>query len=321
MAKDPAELTHEESARLIHRLGEMEPGLLILTGGDPTMRRDLLELIRRASSSGLRTVMSPSATPRLARMDFERFRESGLARLSLSLDGATRETHDAFRGVPGTWDWSMEIVSKCRTAGVPFQINTTFTRENLGELKAFCVLMETLMPVVWSVFLVVPTGRATRDSVPTAEETESLLQSLWAYSLSAPFEIKTTEAPQYRRVVLQRSGSPEALLRRAPLGINDGRGFMFISSTGDICPSGFFPLRAGNVRVDDPLEVYREHPLFVGLRDPSRLRGKCGRCEYNRVCGGSRARAYALTGDPYGEDSSCPYVPADDRATPAHTSL
>lgn len=309
LRKHPLELTTLESFRLIEQVARAKPTLFVLTGGDPALRQDLRGLICHAAQLGLRVGLSPSATPEFLRSDFAELKRLGVARISLSLDGASKESHDAFRGVPGTWDLTMEAIARAAAAGLPVQINTTFTRQNIGEFDAFVVLLERIRPVLWSVFQLVPTGRGKQRDLLTAGELEDLFLRLQEHSQAAPYDIKTTEGQHYRRVVLQQTRNPAALRARAPLGINDGKGFVFISHTGDIQPSGFLPMTAGNVRKDELLDIYQNAPLFRNLRDTSRLEGKCGRCEFKNVCGGSRARAFAMTGSPYAEEPLCVYQP------------
>lgn len=318
----PLQLSTEEGFRLIDQVKRANPALFILTGGDPVMRRDLSELVRYGTGQGLHVSLSPSATPRLVNTDFHELKQAGVQRMSLSLDGPNREEHDRFRGVPGTWDWTMRAIDKAREAGLPFQINTTVTRGNIGQFTEFKTLLADLKPALWSVFLLVPTGRAMMDDMPAPEALEDFLVKLYEFSQEAPFDIKTTEGPFYRRIQLQHGGlNQNRYGQRVPLGINDGKGFVFISHTGEINPSGFLPFHAGNVRREELIEVYRNHPTFRQLRDPDALRGKCGDCEYRTICGGSRARAFALTGNPLAEDPLCPYVPARRRELQTTSAL
>ena len=305
----PDQLTTGEGLRLIDQVVRLNPALFILTGGDPVLRDDLLELIGHASARGLRVGLSPSATPRLMRTDFGALARAGVRRMSLSLDGPTEAEHDAFRGVPGAWRWTFRAVERAREAGISLQINTTVSRRNLHRLAASEEVLAGIAPEMWSVFLLVPTGRAEAGEMPSADETEAFLDALHAAAGRLPFPVKTTEAHQYRRIQLQRGGTPRRGMR-APPGVADGRGFVFVSHRGEICPSGFLPLVAGNVRTDELGTIYREAPWFRALRDPARFSGKCGRCEFRNVCGGSRARAFACTGDPLASDPSCPYEPA-----------
>ncbi len=314
---DPAQLTTAEGHRLIDEIAGLDPKLLILTGGDPAMRVDLIELIQHAAKDrGLRVALSPSATPRLAKMDFLKLREAGVARMSMSLDGANPAAHDAFRGIHGTWAMTDRILERARDADLPIQINTTFTKSNIADFDGFRRLMEQINPVLWSVFLVVPTGRAQMEELPTADEVETLFIRLHEHSKTASYDIKTTAGHHYRRVTLQRSGTLENAARRAPHGINDGRGVVFVSHRGEIQPSGFVPITAGSVRTRRLGEIYKSHPVFKQLRDRDLLRGKCGQCEFKFICGGSRARAHAVTGNYLEADPLCSYQPAAARITP-----
>lgn len=309
--RHPRELDRGESSRLIRQLAELKPPMLILTGGDPLMRADCLDLVREATAAGLRVSLSPSATARLLNADFAEIKAAGVERVSLSLDGATRETHDAFRGVEGTFVRTIAAVHRAHAAGLGVQINTTLTRSNLREYEAFKQLMFELEPEMWSVFLLVPTGRAAAAEVPDPEDIERVFEDMAGLVGRAPFAIKTTEGHHFRRVLIQKLGAGGR--RRpgmsSPLGIRDGRGVMFISHTGVVSPSGFLPYDCGNVRDTHPAEIYRRHFLFKALRDNEALGGKCGHCEFRAVCGGSRARAYGMTGDSFAEDPACGYQP------------
>jgi len=320
--RDPLELSTEEGKRLIDQIAALEVPVFVLTGGDPIKRPDLFELIAHARKMGVRVSLTPSATPLLKRDVVFRLKEAGLARMAVSMDGACAETHDAFRGMSGSFARTLDAVRWANEAGLPVQINTTFSRRNIGELEQIVALMEQLKITLWSVFFLVPTGRGKLNDLLSADEFEQVFARLHALAKTASFDIKTTEAQHYRRYLLQqraeerRAGmvdlSPEKLpdtIGRAPRGLNDGKGFVFISHTGEVFPSGFLPMTAGNVRLQPLAEIYRESPLFKRLRDAANLEGKCGACEFNKICGGSRARAYALTGNPFGEEPCCSYVP------------
>jgi radical SAM protein with 4Fe4S-binding SPASM domain len=224
----------------------------------------------------------------------------------------------------------MQGIGAAREVGLPLQINTTMTRHNFSDLEALAEKMRELGITLWSVFFLVPTGRGKREDELSPEECETVFHFLYDLSKHAPFDIKTTAAPAYRRVVVQRRAAErrEGLLDisegkpfyqpgfavggeigRAARGVNDGDGFIFISHTGEIFPSGFLPISAGNVRRTSLVDAYRHSPLFTSLRDPDRLKGKCGVCEFRRICGGSRARAYAVEGDYLASDPLCVYQP------------
>jgi radical SAM protein len=321
--RDPMELSTDEGKHLIDQIAALKVPVFVLTGGDPIKRPDLFELIGHACSVGVRVSLTPSATPLLTRDVVNRLKEAGLARLAVSMDGASAETHDAFRGMSGSFARTLEAVHWANEIGLPVQINTTFSRRNIDEIDAIVALMEKLKITLWSVFFLVPTGRGKLNDLLSADEFESVFAKVYSLSKAASFDIKTTEAQHYRRYVLQqriteRKLEMEATSRnvraidaigRAPRGLNDGKGFVFISHKGEVFPSGFLPLSAGSIREHELRDIYRESPLFLNLRDASRLEGKCGSCEFKEICGGSRARAYALTGNPHAEEPCCSYVP------------
>ena len=320
--RDPRELDTAEGKRLIDMLaGFGTHPILVLTGGDPLMRRDLFELARYADERGLRVSLTPTATALPTR---ERMREAsaaGIRRVAFSLDAAIPAVHDRFRGFDGSFTRTPAGMRNATDEDLPIQINTTVCANNVDQLAQLVPLLEASGVVQWSVFFLVPIGRGARLAMLTADEHEATLGWLFDLAGRAPFDVKATAAPQYRRIVRQRSrqdaGSgagfhfPDGLDRPGHgKGVNDGRGFMFISHLGEVMPSGFLPLSVGNVREHDPVALYRDSPLFRELRDPSALGGKCGRCEFREVCGGSRARAFAVTGDHLAADPSCPYQPA-----------
>jgi radical SAM protein len=331
--RDPVELTPDEARRLIdavRRFGDPPP-LLVFTGGDPLRRPDIVELVRYGTERGLIVSLTPSATGAATAARLQALRDAGLARLAVSVDGAAAGVHDAFRGVRGSHRHTLKIIERARALGLPLQINTTVCRRTVGELPALVRQIEDWGVALWALFFLIPVGRAVADQALDAGEIESVLE--WAAALAERvcFPIKTTEAPHYQRVLAGRrsarlaaspgarrgGGAGPGSVGRAPRAVTDGNGFVFIDHVGNICPSGFLPLPAGNVRTDDLIEIYRHDPLFRALRDPSRLGGRCGVCEYRDRCGGSRARAYAATGDPLGEDPGCVWQPGAATAAPS----
>jgi len=321
--RHPMELSTEEGKDLIDQIAALKVPVFVLTGGDPIKRPDLFELIDYARSVKVRVSLTPSATPLLTREVIVRLKEAGLARLAVSMDGASAETHDVFRGLSGSFARTLDAVRWANEIGLPVQINTTFSRRNIAEIDDLVALMDSLKITLWSVFFLVPTGRGKLNDLLNAEEFEQVFATIYDLSKKANFDIKTTEAQHYRRFILQqgvaerKAGSAPKLhpdkaadaIGRAPRGLNDGKGFVFISHTGEVFPSGFLPLSGGNIRLQELAVIYRDSPLFQGLRDTSRLEGKCGACEFKEVCGGSRARAYSLTGNPNAEEPCCVYVP------------
>ncbi len=308
--------------------GFPKPPMVVLTGGDPFARPDLFTLIEHAVSRGLHVSLAPSATPRVSPLILQEAARRGVRRVSISIDGADAAWHDRFRGVAGTFDDGLRILREARATGLTTQVNTTAIPGNLDQLQVIADLVEDVGAAMWSVFFLVPTGRAYREGRLSAAQTEEVFDLLWRLAQTRPFAIKTTEAPFYRRFVIQRQGDPmrprprnpeedrerPRLPARSPLGINDGKGVCFISHRGDIQPSGFLPLVAGRFPQQSVVDVYQNHPTFTSLRDLDQLKGKCGRCGFKSICGGSRARAFALTGDPLAEEPDCPYQPAPGTA-------
>lgn len=317
--RDLEELSTNEAMGLLRQVKRLGDPLMVFTGGDPLKRNDLYDLLSYSVSLGLRTTVTPSATPLLTRAAVERFKDSGVSRMAISIDGATAAEHDGFRQVAGSFQTSIDALNAARDLALETQVNTTVTRSNMHRLDEIAALVAETGAKLWSVFFLVVTGRAQLDDDLTAEEYEQVFERLYETSLTAPFDIKTTEAQHYRRYAAQRrkrdgapmpkrSGGPMPSIARQA-GINDGKGFVFVSHRGEIYPSGFLSISAGNVRTNELGDIYREAPLFLSLRDSSMLDGKCGVCEFNNLCGGSRSRAYALTGDYLASDPRCSYIP------------
>ncbi len=323
--RDANELTTTEGLALLRRLRDgFGPLLVVLTGGDPLERPDLQELIAAGSAMGLRMALTPSATPRLTRAALYNLQRAGLSRVALSLDGPTPLEHDTFRGVPNTFTRTMQALDWARELGLSRQINSSIHTGNVARIPELAKIAEWAEVDLWSVFFLVPTGRAQGSHLLSPSEHEKAYRALANLALNActPFAIKTTAGQPFYRVLAQerqRRGLPvvERAGLRAPGGVNDGKGFLFVSHTGNLHPSGFLPFFCGNVRVDDAVTVYRDHPLFRDLRTPSKLDGKCGYCEFNHICGGSRSRAYGLTGDPLAADPTCVYQP---KRSPPHVA-
>jgi radical SAM protein with 4Fe4S-binding SPASM domain len=278
----------------------------VLTGGDPAKRPDLVELVAYGKSLGLVMALTPSATPLVTPELLRGLAEAGLSRIAISIDAPDAETHDRFRGVEGSFAHSLRILAHAKRLGLSTQINTSVHVASTRALPGVARIVEDAGCILWSVFYLVPTGRARASMLPSAQDVEESLNVLFDISESAPFGVKTTAAPHYRRVIVERKKEAKG---RAAIRINDGRGFLFVSHEGEVFPSGFFPQACGNVRETDVVEIYRTHPLFVALRNPELLRGKCGVCEFKDLCGGSRARALAMTGDYLASDPLCAYVP------------
>ncbi len=325
--RHPLELTTDEGRRLLDQIREFGHPLVVLTGGDPIKRPDVFDFIAYGNQLGLRMTMTPSGTPLMTPEVIDRLQAAGLARMAVSLDGSTAAIHDAFRQVRGSFDWSVNMLRHARRIGLSTQVNTTVTRRNFNDFDGLCALMVDLGIDLWSVFFLVVTGRGRPEDEIDAEQHEIIFAKMYELSKRVPFDIKSTAAPPYRRFVLQqqvaerrKTGTHRTRARsigftlkgglaRAPKSVNDGNGFVFISHLGDVFPSGFLPISAGNVRHTPLPALYRDSELFRTLRDYSQLKGKCGLCEFREVCGGSRARAYGVMGDYLESDPYCAYVP------------
>lgn len=332
---EPRELTHEEGLKLIDEIYEMNNPMLVFTGGDCMLREDLFELAQYAVNKGMRVSMTPSATENVTKEKMEQAKEVGLARWGFSLDAPTADVHDQFRGTPGSFELTIEKIKYLNELKMPVQVNTVISHYNYDHLEEMAKLVAELKAVMWYIFLLVPTGRGQLDDCINPVEHEKVF--LWLYELSktAPFDIKTTAAQHYRRVVLQQKMREKKIkkgiihyedsitkdtasrndgVKRAPKGVNDGNGFAFVSHIGDVFPSGLLPIKAGNVRETPLAAIYREAKVFKELRQPDHYKGKCGVCEYRNICGGSRSRSYAVTGDYLESEPFCIYIPESLRS-------
>lgn len=343
----PGELTREEGFSVLRQLAEMGTPICVLSGGDPAKRPDLCELISYGAQLGMRMATIPAATSLLTQELVESLKEAGLAQMALSLDGPVAEVHDTFRGVPGAFKKTLEGAGFARAAGLPLQINTTFSSFNLDYFVEMTEVVGSLGAVFWEVFFLVPMGRGRDLGQMNAEQFEILFEQLARYSHQVDFIVKITEAPHYRRYLIQEHASrdrtersehrpsdkhtmrakgelpwhmrrdfgPGGSIGLAPKGVNAGNGHLFVSYCGDVYPSGFLPLPCGNIRQGSLKEIYRTHPVFRELRDMDLLKGKCGVCEFRNICAGSRARAFAMTGDYLAEEPFCAYDPVPVRKT------
>jgi len=315
--RDPGELTLDEGCKLIDDVAAMGTPLIVFTGGDPLQRDDLEELIRHACSRRLTVGTIPAATPRLTRERVLSLKQAGVHQIALSVDAENAARHDAFRGVPGTFDKVIEAAGWIREAGVNLQANTVFGAWNVDDFDAVSEVIQKLGVVFWEVFFLVPTGRGSALQSCSSEQFELLFEKLYQLSRHAPFVIKVTEGQHLRRFMAQkeRAGATDIARARGKMmmsgrPVNSGHGFCFVDHVGNVCPSGFLPLVCGNVRQTSVIEIYRNSRIFRELRQFSLLKGKCGVCEYRDLCsGGSRARAYALTGDYLASEAFCVHEP------------
>ncbi|SFP68776.1 radical SAM protein, BA_1875 family [Actinomadura madurae] len=336
--RDPGELTTVEACGLMAQVAEFgsPPPLFVITGGDPFQRPDLFELVRHGTRLGLPVAVSPSGTPTLTKDGLTGLREAGARAVSLSLDGSDARVHDAFRATPGVYRWTLDAWQAARDLGLKVQINTTVTGHNLTDLPEIVRIVRQMGALTWSAFLLVPTGRGRLLPGLDPHQVEDVLN--FVYDAGAFVPARTTEAHHFRRIAIQRAilsrqeadhvavlglgplyqtlrqrltelDLPLRRARRPPMDVSSARGFAFVSHRGTVHPSGFLPSPAGNVRNDRLTDIYRTSPLFTGLRDPGNLTGRCGACEFRTICGGSRSRALATSGDPYAEEPWCAYEP------------
>lgn len=329
--RNAGELTTAEAKAMMDRLREFGPIVFVLSGGDCFKREDTIELVEYGVKLGLRMGITPATTALASKEKLQQLKDAGLTRVAISLDGSNAEIHDEFRRVKGSFEHGLRILREAQEVGLTTQVNTVIRKSNIDDMAAMTELMTTLGVVFWEVFFLVPMGRAKPEDVASAEEFEDVFNRLYDLSKTAPFDIKATEAPQYSRVVMQRkraevrAGESDEDVREVMTrgmhysqqdgigrarNVNDGDGFVFISHTGDVMPSGFLPIKCGNIRDADLIDIYRNSPVFKQLRDRTLLKGKCGVCGYRDSCGGSRSRAYAMTGDFLAEEPFCAWEPA-----------
>jgi radical SAM protein len=345
--RHPDELSTAEGKALLDDARTFGEGqLVVLSGGDPLARDDTVELVEYGTDIGLRMTVTPSGTRALSRSAVHSLADAGVRRLAVSIDGATPESHDSFRGEHGSFEETVRAARAAREADVPLQVNTTVCAQTVDDLPAVRDLVRDLDAVLWSVFFLVPVGRGRVLDPISPARAERVMEWLDQVSQAEAFGVKTTEAPHFRRVQAQQArereqggkpngppagaaktngggppprdgpsrshssdsgGKPDSIGRRG--GITAGNGFAFVSHTGEVYPSGFLPKSAGDVREESIVDVYRNSDLFERLRDTDELTGKCGACSFRQLCGGSRSRAYAATGDPLGSDPLCAHVP------------
>jgi radical SAM protein len=314
--RDPRELDTPEAMGLLSQIADFGPPFphLVITGGDPLKRPDLADIVKQAAALKIQVSMAPSATPLLTRKALGRLARAGILGLSLSLDGATAPRHDALRGIAGCFQRTLTAAREAADAGLSVQVNTLVSGETMPDLPAIFALVSMLPIQRWSLFFLIGVGRGRVLRGLTADQAEEVCHWLYTRSLEAPFMVAATEAPFFRRVALERGQRAGLSPRSVPsitraFGIRDGNGIAFVSHRGDVQPAGFLPVVAGNIRETPLVDLYRRAPLFTALRDVDRLGGKCGRCPFNALCGGSRARAYAHSADYLGADPLCAYDP------------
>lgn len=317
------ELRHErdqfstaEAFHLIEEVAAMRVPLLALTGGDPLLRPDLFPVIEFAARRSVRASLTLLPTPLLDAETIADLKAASLMRVGFWLHGSTAAFDDAYWRMAGAHRRTLAVIAACHEVQLPVQINTILSQRNFHDVDPMIELLTRLDVDLWNVFFYVPPSREQTGEVLTAEEHEQVFAKLYAASQVVHFQIKTTEGQHYQRYVLQqraretRGRMPETDgITFAPKAVNDSKGSVFVDHRGEVYPSRFLPLSAGNATTQSLAQVYRDSPLFVSLRDTSQLKGKCGRCPVRKVCGGSRARAYTMTGDLFAADPCCAYEP------------
>lgn len=315
-SRDRLQFSTAEAFHLVEEVAAMHVPLFALTGGDPLLRPDLFPVVEFASRRSVRTSLTLFPTPQLDAEVIARLKASGLMRVAFWLHGSTAAFDDAYWAIAGAHRRTLEVIASCHDEQLPVQINTIIARRNFHDIDPMIELLTRLDVALWNVFFFVPASPDQAGEMLNADEHEQVFAKLYAASRIVHFQIKTSEGQHYQRYLLQqraresRGSMTEAdAITCAPQGVNDGKGLVFVNYRGEVYPSRFLPLSAGNVTNQSLADVYCDSPLFLSLRDSSRLKGKCGRCPARNVCGGSRARAYAMTGDLFAEEPCCAYQP------------
>ncbi|MCD4767678.1 MAG: heme b synthase [Methanosarcinales archaeon] len=318
----PDELTTTEAKDFIDQLAEFGKPILIMTGGEPLLRDDFYEIAQYGTDKGLRVVLATNGTfmtPQIA----SRLKDVGIQRISVSIDGSDAKTHDDFRCEQGSFDAALVGIQHIKDAGIGFQINTTITKRNIEQIPLILDLAIELDAEALHIFMLVPTGRGKEieeDEIPP-EEYERVLNWFYDQREKVPLQLKATCAPHYFRIMRQRAKEEGIKITMETHGFEamtkgclGGSGFCFVSHIGEVYPCGFLPALAGDIRKQRFKDVWGQSKVFNDIRDVNKLKGKCGICEYRRVCSGCRARAYAATGDYMAEEPYCVYVPAGGKA-------
>ncbi|HET7704599.1 MAG TPA: radical SAM protein [Thermoanaerobaculia bacterium] len=324
--RSPVELSTYEAYKTIDQIAALHPEELLITGGDPLERADIYQLVDYAVRRNLQPCLVLSVTQLLTGNAIGKLRRHGLSRLAISIDASSPDRHDAARGIPGHFTQSLLAIRWARTYEMALEVNTLVTRHNVNDLETIAQLLADLSVQRWNVYFAVPTREMNRNDALTAAETEAVFERLYAIGLRSPVAIRTIEAPHYRRFVLQKglderrrtidryfesADADDASLEQQAISraTTDRSEIVFISHSGEVSISPFLPLTAGNVRYQPLATIHRSTDMFLQISDDSRLKGKCGKCEFRRICGGSRARAYAATGDLFAADPLCSYEP------------
>jgi AdoMet-dependent heme synthase len=311
------ELDTKAGFKLLDQMAELGEPIVILTGGEPLLRQDIFEIAEYGTKKNLRMVMAPNGTLITDKIA-KKLIDAGIKRISISLDGASKEIHDKFRGVKGAFDSALGGIQHAKNAGIEFQINTTITKANLDQIPAIQQLAIDLGAVAHHIFLLVPTGRGKYiiNQEITSIEYEETLNWFYDQKDKTPLQLKATCAPHYYRILRQRAKKEGKAVTFQTHGLDavtrgclGGTGFCFISHRGIVQPCGFLDITCGDVTRESFVEIWKNSKIFKELRNFDELKGKCGVCEYKKVCGGCRARAYEATGDYLAEEPLCSYSP------------
>jgi len=331
----PDEMNVDQSINFISQVKDFGPPypVLILTGGDIMKKVGLEIILQKTKELGIPVSMSPSATPLLNEDAFEMMKKYGVKSLSLSLDGAKAETHDWLRGIDGTFERTIRLSREIISRGFTLQINTAVFRKNVYELPYILKILIENKIKTWEVFFLIKTGRGIDREDLNADEYEDVNNFL-EFASRYGIIIRTVESPMFRRIMVERQsseynggqtykslvektkeilGNPSGKVMGHTSNTRDGKGIIFVSHNGDVNPSGFLPLKLGNVKEKSIVEIYQDNEILRKLRDPSNFKGRCGVCEYGDICGGSRSRAYSYYGDIFQEDPRCSYIPSSMR--------
>lgn len=316
------ELSTGEILKTIDDIADFAKPILVLTGGEPLYRADIFEIARHAASKDLRVALATNGTL-IDNATAKKIHDSRIARVSISIDGPDAATHDDFRGIEGCFEEALRGAKSLAEAEVDFQFNTTVTKRNVKKFEEVLLLSRKLGAKALHVFMLVPVGcgaEIAETDMLSADEYEKILHRLYEFSRDSGFEVKATCAPHYYRIIRQRARAEGRRITFETDGLSAvtrgclaGTGVCFISHRGDVQPCGYLPLVAGNIRQKTLREIWESSELFSGLRDFSKLTGKCGNCEYVAFCGGCRARAYFATGSPFDEEPYCLYTPVRDK--------
>ena len=313
------DFTIEEAFRIIDDIAGYAKPVIVLSGGEPLMRKDVFEIARYGTGKELRMCLATNGTL-VTEEVCKKIKDSGIKIVSLSLDGSSEAVHDDFRNQKGAFDGTIQAANLFKQNGIEFIINSSFTKRNQEEIPKVYNLAKELGATAWYMFMIVPTGRGEEimNELISKEDYEDILE--WHYQMEKEEKnllVRPTCAPHYYRIVLQKAKEEGSKFERRTLkfstggskGCIAGQLIALIDVDGNVLPCSYFPKPAGNILEQSFKDIWENSELFRELRDFKKYKGKCGSCEYITVCGGCRARAYALHGDYLEEEPFCGYTP------------